>query len=100
MHRPVPKFVLMALAAATGAAIALQAQAATPTAGAATAASPASSSAAARHPVGKRLRQHKPRPVVAPGVTGGTPEASARDPGGPPPGTPSGLTIPIPSIRK
>ncbi|MEO8925020.1 MAG: hypothetical protein ABI330_19715, partial [Caldimonas sp.] len=60
----------------------------------------ASSPARAHGHATKRPRLRKRRPVVTPGAVGGTPETSARTPGGPPPGTPNGLTIPIPSISK
>ena len=70
-----------------------------------TAANPAASSATAPAPAASRpARRAKRRaavPVGDPGVagsTGGTPEASSRTPGGPPPGMKTGITFPLPSI--
>jgi hypothetical protein len=54
---------------------------------------------AASKPTRKVVRRRAPYP--APGVagaTGGSPEASSRTPGGPPPGLKTGITVPIPSI--
>jgi hypothetical protein len=71
------------------------AQATTPSATPSTAAAPALKAHRRKH-----LRSPRPKRIVPPGVTGGTPQASGRTPGGPPPGTPNGITIPIPSLKK
>jgi hypothetical protein len=84
---------LMALAVVALCVGAAPAHAATP------AAAGPSASAPSGAPAPKRLRHARPKRVVAPGAVGGTPETSARVPGGPPPGTPNGLTVPIPSLK-
>lgn len=100
MHPSFLSSVLGALAVVTSGAAVAQgvppASSGGPAAAMATASAPASKAAQR-----KRVRRlHKPVPAVMPGVTGGTPETSARTPGGPPLDVPNGLTVPIPSLKK
>jgi hypothetical protein len=99
MHRSLVSLALAAFAVvSSGAAVAQSTP--PPASGNPAAVAAAASSPASKPAQRKRVRRmHKPI-VVAPGVTGGTPETSARTPGGPPLDTPNGLTVPIPSLKK
>ena len=88
----------IAVAAGLGAGAESQAQGTAQPSPSIAAAAPAASGAHATKVRRARHRLRTPGRLASP--TGGTPEASARTPGGPPPGTPNGLTIPIPSVGK
>ena len=67
------------------------------------AATPATAPSPAASKPTRKARRRAHVPVGDPGVvgaTGGTPEASSRTPGGPPPGMKTGITFPLPSIGK